>query len=111
MLQRLGWFTVRRRRWVLAGTLVALVVSGALGGGVFQRLSSGGFSDPDAESSRATDQLEDEFGTGDVNLVLLVTAGSGSVDDPAATAAGAALTEELAAEPSIEQAFSYWTLG
>ncbi|MGH2672006.1 MAG: MMPL family transporter, partial [Actinomycetota bacterium] len=111
MLQRLGWFTVRRRGWVLAGTLVALVVSGALGGGVFQRLSSGGFSDPGAESSRATDQLEDEFGTGDVNLVLLVTSGSGSVDDPAVTAAGAALTEELAAEPSIEQAFSYWTLG
>jgi RND superfamily putative drug exporter len=34
-----------------------------------------------------------------------------TVDDPAVAGAGAALTEELAAEPEIGQAFSYWTLG
>jgi len=111
MLERMARFTVRRRRWVLAGTLVALVAAGAFGGGVFDRLSGGGFSDPGAESSRGTDQLEEVFRTGDPNLVVLVTAKGGSVDDPAVAAEGVALTEELASEPSIEQAFSYWTLG
>ncbi|MGH2636777.1 MAG: MMPL family transporter, partial [Actinomycetota bacterium] len=120
MLRRLGTFTVRRRRWVIAGTLVAVVVAGALGGGVvagalgggvFDRLSGGGFSDPDSESSRASDRLEEAFGAGEPNLVLLVTAEAGSVDEGAVAAAGVELTEELAAEPLIEQAFSYWTLG
>jgi putative drug exporter of the RND superfamily len=111
MLRRLGRFTVRRRRWVLAATLSGVVVAGGFGRGVFDRLSGGGFSDPGAESSRASDQLEASFGTGDVNLVLLVTAKQGSVDDPAIAAEGKRLTGELASEPSIEQAFSYWTLG
>jgi RND superfamily putative drug exporter len=111
MLGRLGRFTVRRRRWVLAGTLVAMVAAGALGGGVLDRLSGGGFTDPGSESSRGADVLDDAFGAGDANLVLLVTAEGGSVDEPDVAAAGVALTEELAAEPSIEQAFSYWTLG
>jgi putative drug exporter of the RND superfamily len=111
MLGRLGRFTVRRRRWVLAGTLVGFLAAGALGGGVFDRLSGGGFDDPAAESSLAADELEDAFGAGDANVVLLVTAENGSVDDDAVAAEGLRLTEELAGEPSIEQAFSYWTLG
>jgi RND superfamily putative drug exporter len=111
MLGRLGRFTVRRRRWVLAGTLAGLLVAGALGGGVFDRLSGGGFDDPAAESSLGADRLEEAFGAGDANLVLLVTAEDGSVDDDAVVAEGVRLTEELAAEPSIQQAFSYWTLG
>jgi Phospholipid methyltransferase len=95
MLAAVGRFAVRWRRWVLAGTPLAVVVAGALGGGVFDRLSGGGFSDPDAEPSRARDQLERVFGAGDPNLVLLVTAKRGSVDDPATAAVGAAPTRQL----------------
>jgi hypothetical protein len=95
MLAAVGRFAVRWRRWVLAGTLLAVVVAGALGGGVFDRLSGGGFSDPDAESSRPRDQLERVFGAGDPSLVLLITAKRGSVDDPATAAVGATLTRQL----------------
>jgi RND superfamily putative drug exporter len=111
MLQRLGRFTVRRRRWVLAGTLMAVIVAAAVGGGVFERLSGGGFTDPDAESTRGKELLEEVFETGDPNVILLVTAKQDSVDNPTVASEGAALTEELAREPVIEQAFSYWTLG
>src|ERR671919_2757149 len=111
MLSRLGRFTVRRRRWVIVGTLLGVVVAGVLGGGVFERLSGGGFADPDAESTVGEERLGRVFRTGDPNLVLLVTARDGSVDDPAVAAEGIALTEELLAERGIRQAFSYWTLG
>jgi len=111
MLRKLGWFTVRRRRWVLAGTLAGVVLAGAFGGGVFDRLSGGGFTDPGVESTRVREDLQDAFRAGDANVVLLVTATSGSVDDPDVVAAGTALTEELAREPAIQQAFSYWSLG
>ena len=111
MLSRLGRFTVRRRRWVLAGSLLFFVAAGAIGGGVAEKLSNGGFEDPEAESTLASDRLEEIFGSGEANMVLLVESKSGSVDDPAAARAGAALTEQLAGEPDVAEAVSYWTLG
>ena len=110
-LTRLARFTVRRSRLVLLAATVAFVVSGAIGGGVAEQLSSGGFEDPNAESTRARHLVEERFGASTPNLVLLVTADGGNVDDPAAAAAGAALTAEVAALPQIGAAFSYWTLG
>lgn len=114
MLARLGSFVVRRRRLVLVLAVVAFAVSGGLGGGVAQRLSSGGFEDPGAESSRLEDVLAEEFGAGTPNVVLLVTAREGGVDDPAVTEAGRALAEELAAEEhdgvGMTEVLSYWAL-
>jgi RND superfamily putative drug exporter len=108
MLERLGRFVLRRRWAVLAAALVALVAAGAFGGSAVTRLKSGGFDDPAAESTRAARVLREQFGAGDPNLVLLVTAKDGRVDDPAVAAAGQALTRRLAAEPDLAQVVSYW---
>ena len=93
---------------MLAATLAAVVVAGVFGGSAITRLKSGGFDDPAAESTRAAETLRDQFGAGDPNLVLLVTAKGGDVDDPAVAGAGAALTRRLAAEPDLAQVVSYW---
>ena len=111
MLARLARFTVRRRKRVLLVSLVLFALAGAIGGGVADHLSSGGFEDPGAESTQAAAVIEDVFHGGQPNLVLLVTANDGNVDAPAVAAAGAALTAELAATEGIEQASSYWSLG
>jgi RND superfamily putative drug exporter len=111
MLARLGRFTVHHRKAVLVGTAVFFVLAGALGGGVASRLSSGGFDDPSSESSRARDTIEREFGDQDPDVVLLVTARRGTVDDPDIVAAGNALTTELASERGVAGAISYWALG
>ena len=108
MLERLARFLLRRRWAVLAATLAAVVVAGVFGGSAITRLKSGGFDDPAAESTRAAETLRDQFGAGDPNLVLLVTAKVGDVDDPAVAGAGAALTRRLAAEPDLAQVVSYW---
>jgi len=106
MLERLARFIVRRRRAVL------VVAAGVFGAGVFGAVKAGGFEDPAAESSRAARLVEQRFGQGDPDMVLLVTAKDGrNVDDPAAAAAGAALTAELGGEPDVVQSVSYWTLG
>jgi RND superfamily putative drug exporter len=112
MLERLGRFAVRRRRWILVGTAIGVVLAAAFGGSVVKKLSNGGFTDPNSESQRAEDILTDTFHAGNPNLVLLVTADPGTtVDDPAVAQAGAALTQELGDEPGIQLAVSYWSLG
>jgi RND superfamily putative drug exporter len=111
MFEHLGGFVTRRRWWVLGATLVLLMGAGVLGGGVVDRLTSGGFQDPGAESSRAAEILEDRFGIQDPNLLLLVTAKDGSVDVPAVRSAGGELTKELAGEEGVNQVASYWSTG
>ncbi|MBA2496566.1 MAG: MMPL family transporter [Acidimicrobiia bacterium] len=115
MLTRLAHLTVRRRRAAVVLALVFFAVAGALGGGVPDRLTSGGFEDPAAESSRVEDALTENFGGGSPNIVLLVTAPDGaSVDDPAVAEAGRAVVAELAAETvegePVVQVADYWSL-
>jgi RND superfamily putative drug exporter len=111
MLTRIGRFSVRRRKAVLIATAIVFVLSGAIGGGVAKHLSAGGFEDPNSESAQAQHYLEARMGQGAPNLVLLITAKHGSVDDAAVAAEGKALTERLAHEPGVAQAVSYWSLG
>jgi putative drug exporter of the RND superfamily len=112
VLTRLAEMIVRRRRLVLFVAFGTIVVAGIFGGGVAKRLSSGGFNDPGAQSTRANNILRDQFHTGDPNMVLLVTAHTGStVDSPEVARAGEALTARLAGEPTVSQAGSYWSLG
>jgi putative drug exporter of the RND superfamily len=111
MFTTLGQLIVRRRRGVLAATLLGLVVAIVLGSGVFSQLTNGGFDDPSSESTRAISTLEDEFDTGSADLVAIVSAVGGSVDAAEVVAAGTALTEEFAAIAGVDDVTSYWSLG
>lgn len=92
--------------------LLALVVTALAvfaGGGVADRMGSGGWEDPDARSTYATKALEREFPSSQPNLLLLVDAGAGAgVDDQAVAAEAERLTGLLAAEPGVTGVGSYW---
>ncbi len=126
MFGTIGQLSVRRPRAVLAVTAVFLVLAAALGSGVFDRLSGGGFQDPAAESTRAEAFLQDRFDSGAPNFVVVATApsdpgaapaGGGTagdapaVDAPAAVAAGDELTQTLARDDDVAEVLSYWSLG
>ena len=110
MLASLGLLLIRRHRAVLVLTGLALALAAAIGGSVPGLLSSGGFADPAAESSVGEERLQETFGAGTNNVVLLVDAGR-SVDDREVAQAGARLTKRLAEEPGVASAGSYWSLG
>ena len=112
-LTRLARFIVRRRRVILVGAVIAFAVSGMLGGSVASKLSSGGFDDPGAESTKAQHYLDSHFTqAGMPNILLLVTADPGAtVDDPAVAATGQAITTELSQEHGVVFAASYWSTG
>ena len=109
MFRRIGRFAASKARAVLVVTALVMVGAAALGFTAFGKLQTdGGFADPAAESSEAQELIEREFGGG-TDLVFLMTAKTGNVDDPAVRAAATALTERLAADPALVDVASYFT--
>jgi RND superfamily putative drug exporter len=108
---RFGHFLVARRRWVLIVGLLAIFAAGAFGADVASKLSSGGFEVQSSDSAKATKLLDEQFGAGEPNVILLVRADNGTVDDPATAAAGQRVTDELATANRVSDVVSYWSLG
>ncbi|MEU5885911.1 MMPL family transporter [Streptomyces sp. NPDC047461] len=108
-----GWtrLVTARPRLSLLAALVLTVLAVLAGSGVADRMGAGGWEDPDAESTYATKALEREFPDSQPNLLLLVDAGSASVDDPAVAAEAERLTERLAGEKGVTGVGSYWATG
>lgn len=75
-------------RWlVLALTGLFTVFSMVWGLGVFSDVSEGGFEDPDAESSRALEVLQEELGHNEVDVVAVYRSDEMEVDNPTFAAA------------------------
>ncbi|MFJ6633987.1 MMPL family transporter [Streptomyces sp. NPDC091376] len=105
-----GWtrlVTARPRLSLLFALVVTALVVFA-GSGVADRMGSGGWEDPDAQSTYATEVLNREFPAARPNLLLLVASGPAGVDDPAVAAEAARLTERLAREKGVTGVGSYW---
>lgn len=105
-----GWtrLVTARPRLALLAALVLTALAVFAGGGVADRMGSGGWEDPAAESTYATEAVERAFPASQPNLLLLVDAGEAGVDDPAVGAEAARLAQRLAAEDGITGVGSYW---
>ena len=105
-----GWtrFVTARPRLSLLVALVLTALAVLAGSGVADRLGSGGWEDPAAESTYATKALEREFPDSQPNLLLLVDSGSSSVDDPAVAAEANRLAARLTGDQGVTGVGSYW---
>ncbi|WP_328481750.1 MMPL family transporter [Streptomyces sp. NBC_00377] len=105
-----GWtrLVTARPALSLLAALVLTVLAVLAGSGVAERLGSGGWEDPGAQSTYATKALEREFPGSQPNFLLLLDAGDASVDDPAVAAEANRLTARLAAEKGVVGVGSYW---
>ncbi|MEU6495899.1 MMPL family transporter [Streptomyces sp. NPDC046984] len=108
-----GWtrFVTARPRLSLLVALLLTALAVVAGSGVADRLGSGGWQDPAAQSTYATDALEREFPASQPNLLLLVDSGHRSADDPAVAAEARRLTARLASERGVTGVGSYWQSG
>ncbi|MFF3758061.1 MMPL family transporter [Streptomyces sp. NPDC002185] len=108
-----GWtrFVTARPRLTLLVALVLTALAVLAGGGVADRMGSGGWEDPAAESTYATKALESRFPGSQPNVLLLVDAGAPGVDAPDAAAEARRLAERLDAEPGVDGVGSYWSTG
>jgi RND superfamily putative drug exporter len=111
-VRRLAIFVVHRRWAVLVLSVVALPLFALVGGGVHDRLSTGGFDDPGAPSTRADAIISRDFPeAASADFVVVVTATAGDVDDPVAQAAARALAKHLEESEGVRSVTSYWALG
>ncbi len=101
-------FATGRPRLSLLAALVLTALAVFAGSGVADRMGSGGWDDPSAESTYAKEALEREFPDSKPNLLLLVDSGAASVDAPAVAAEARRLGERLAAEKGVAGVGSYW---
>ncbi|MEO3751908.1 MMPL family transporter [Streptomyces sp. B6B3] len=107
-LTRIGRMAVRRGTAVLLAALALLMLAGGYGAGVQDDLDLARWDSPGTESVRVQEILREEYGTGNPNLALLVTAADGDVDSRRTAAAGTALAAELANHPMVTDVTSYW---
>jgi len=110
-LRRLAIFVTRRRWWVIAFAALALPMAAVYGGSVHSKLSTGGFTDPGSESSRAAAMAHAFPKSGQSDFVIVVTAKAGTVDDGRVSAAGNEITQRLASSSGVSTASSYWSMG
>lgn len=100
---------VRRRGSVLLLALLLMVLAGVAGRDAGDKLVSGAYLDPSAESQRAAELLAHQFPGGPSNLVLIVEPSAGAVDSPEVEQSGRELTERLTETPGVGGVQSYWT--
>jgi putative drug exporter of the RND superfamily len=108
VLTRLAELGIRAPRRVLIVAGLLLVLGGVFGSSAADHLSSGGFRDPGAASTRAEDILQHDFRAGDANLIIEVSSPAG-VDAGVARAEGLAVVRAVQQSPFASQVQSYWT--
>jgi trehalose monomycolate/heme transporter len=100
---------VVRFRWaVLVAAVVFAVVGATWGLGVFGKLTGGGFDDPASESSRARERIIAELGNQDVDVLVLYSSPTMTVDDPAFRDPVTATLADVRARPEVASVTTWY---
>jgi RND superfamily putative drug exporter len=111
MFEKLGHSLVRHRKGAVVLFVVGILVAGAVGSMVFNRLDSAGYSDPNSDSYKVYEYLNDELKLSDPSVVIVVDSGSVDVTDSVITQKGLALEKKISQEVGVSKTLSYWTSG
>ncbi len=85
---RLAGFLGRRRRWVLAGWVLILVLALPLASRQTEHLTGGGFDVPGSQSKAVSDSLQGDFGGDSDGIAVLLKAAPGTRPGAEAAAVG-----------------------
>ncbi|MFI1235572.1 MMPL family transporter [Nocardia salmonicida] len=108
MIERFATIAIRTPKLVLAVAGIAFVLFGLLGAQVTDRLSAGGFLDPDAESSQAEQALARDFDIAGMQLIFTVEA-PGDVLTGAAADRANDIVDDLRVDDRVLSVDSPWT--
>jgi RND superfamily putative drug exporter len=110
MFEKLGSAIVRRKKFIFALFVAAIIASGGIGSAVFGKLESGGYSDLNSDSAKAFEYLTDVFKVKEPVVVLVVETKNG-LTNPESVVAATKLEQEIKSIPGVESTLSYWSAG
>ena len=107
-LERLARLGIRAPRRIIALALLVMATTAVFGLPVTHSLSAGGFQDPNAESTRATNLLVSKFNQGDT-LLITISSGDG-IKSGAAQRVGTEIVRQLGQSAYVAHVASPWTV-
>lgn len=110
MFEKLGHLMYRRRKAAVALFVITVLAAGGVGSMVFNRLDSGGYSNPKSDSYKVYNYIHDTLHLSDPTVVIVVDAGK-DVNDPTVTSKALALEARVAKEQNVTKTLSYWSAG
>ena len=111
MFEKLGHLMYRRRKAAVIVFVIGILAAGGVGSAVFNRLDSGGYSNPKSDSYKVYNYLHDVLKVSDPTIVVVVDAGQAQVSDPVVTQKALALEAKMAKENGVTKVISYWSSG
>ncbi len=109
MLARLGGILYRTRWIVIFVALGIVVVAAIFGSGLFGSLKSGGFADPNSESTKAQNLLDAKLGGSTADIIILMRSNYMKATDPTFADAATQLLATIKARPEIASVSSYYS--
>ena len=101
MFERLGHVLVKYRKIAVALFVIGILLAGSIGSLIFNRLDSGGYSNPNSDSYKVYEYLRDDLKVQDPAVVVVVEAGTTDVTDPLVTQKGLALEKKMGQEVGV----------
>jgi RND superfamily putative drug exporter len=101
----------RRRKAAVILFVIGILAAGGIGSSVFNRLDSGGYSNPNSDSYKVYTYINDTLKITDPTIVVVVDAGDTEITDPVVTQRALALEAKMAKENGVSKTLSYWSAG
>lgn len=111
MFEKLGHVIVKRRKGAVILFVVGILFAGGVGSMVFDRLDSGGYSNPNSDSYKVYQYIKDELKLSDPAVVIMVDAGDTQITDSVITQKAIALEKKISQEENVTRTLSYWSSG
>ena len=111
MFEKLGHLMYRRRKAAVIVFVIGILAAGGVGSAVFNRLDSGGYSNPKSDSYKVFNYLHNVLKVADPTIVVVVDAGQTQVSDPVVTQKAMVLEAKMAKENGVTKVISYWSSG
>jgi len=111
VFEKLGHLMYRRRKAAVIVFVIGILAAGGVGSAVFNRLDSGGYSNPKSDSYKVFNYLHNVLKVADPTIVVVVDAGQNQVSDPVVTQKAMALEAKMAKENGVTKVISYWSSG
>jgi len=111
VFEKLGHLVVRRRKAMVVLFVVGILTAGGAGSMVFNRLDSGGYSNPNSDSYQVYNYLNKNLKISDPNIVVVVDSGNLPITDPTIVAKAQKLEAEMAKAPGVTKVVTYWNTG